>query len=78
LLKLWFAETGRVPDEFKKPVFIYSLTSLGGAAAVNTHFINPRKAYVSGDAMFDDRHNYKISAIGPPSTYEGADRLNRR
>jgi hypothetical protein len=59
-------------------VLQHSLTSLGGATAVNTHFTNPRKAYVSGDAMFADRHNYKISAIGPPSTYEGADRLNRR
>jgi hypothetical protein len=33
LLKLWFAETGRVPDEFNKPVFQHSLTLLVATAA---------------------------------------------
>ena len=32
LLKLWFAETGNMPDEFNKPVFQQSLTLLVAAA----------------------------------------------
>jgi hypothetical protein len=35
LLKLCFAETGRLPDEFNKPVFQHSLTLLVAAAIIH-------------------------------------------
>jgi hypothetical protein len=40
LLKLCFAETGRVPDEFNKPVFQHSLTLLV-ATAIYTEVRQP-------------------------------------